>query len=103
MELPAWLAITEQVPVPLVMVYVAPELLHSPELVKVTGLPLAPPVAATVKLLLYAADDGGLVVNAIVWVAKVALTVLVTCGAAAYVALPAWFAITDSSIIAALR
>jgi hypothetical protein len=49
--LPAWLAITEQVPVPLVMVYVAPALLHAPALVNVTAFPLAPPVAATVKLL----------------------------------------------------
>jgi hypothetical protein len=46
------LAITEHVPVPLVIVYFAPELLHDPELVKVTALPLAPPVAATVKLVL---------------------------------------------------
>jgi hypothetical protein len=33
------------------MVYVAPELLHAPALVKVTAFPLAPPLAATVKLL----------------------------------------------------
>jgi hypothetical protein len=46
------LAITEHVPVPLVIVYVAPALLHDPELVKTTGFPLPPPVAATVKLLL---------------------------------------------------
>jgi hypothetical protein len=46
------LAITEQVPVPLVIVKVAPELVHTPELVKVTAFPLAPPVAATVKLVL---------------------------------------------------
>ena len=46
--LPAWLAITEQVPVPLVMVYIAAELLQTPELVKVTVNPeLA--VAATVN------------------------------------------------------
>jgi hypothetical protein len=49
--LPAWLAITEQLPVALVMVYVPPTLLHEPALVKVTVFPLAPPVAATVKLL----------------------------------------------------
>jgi hypothetical protein len=42
------LAITEHVPVPLVMVYVEPELLHAPELVKATANPeLA--VAATVN------------------------------------------------------
>jgi hypothetical protein len=46
------LAITEHVPVLLVILYVAPILLHAPELVNVTALPLAPPVAATVKLLL---------------------------------------------------
>jgi hypothetical protein len=46
------LAITEHVPVLLVRVKVAPELLHAPELVKVTGFALAPPVAATVKVLL---------------------------------------------------
>jgi hypothetical protein len=46
--LPAWLAITEQVPVPFVMVYVAPTLLQTPALVKVTCNPeLA--VAATVN------------------------------------------------------
>jgi hypothetical protein len=43
---------TEHVPVPLVIVYVAPELLHDPALVNTTALPLPPPVAATVKLLL---------------------------------------------------
>jgi hypothetical protein len=41
--------------------------------VKVTAFPLAPPVAATVKLLLYAADVGGLVVNAIVCATRVAV------------------------------
>ena len=50
--LPAWLTITEHVPVLLVMVNVAPELLHAPEPAKVTAFPLAPPVAATVKVLL---------------------------------------------------
>jgi hypothetical protein len=46
--LPAWLAITVHVPVPLVMVYVAPMLLQAPALVKVTPNPeLA--VAATVN------------------------------------------------------
>jgi hypothetical protein len=54
---PAWLAITEQVPVPLFMVYVAlfdpPAVMpHTPAAVKVTAFPLAPPVAATLKLVL---------------------------------------------------
>jgi hypothetical protein len=45
---PAWFAITEQVPVPLVIVYVAPEFEHDPLLVYVTDRPeLA--VAATVN------------------------------------------------------
>ena len=56
--LPAWLYVTEQVPVPLVMVMVA-ELLplpeHAPEPAIVTGLPEAPPVAVTEKLVLYVA------------------------------------------------
>jgi hypothetical protein len=48
--LPGWFAITEHVPVPLVIVYVAPELLQTPELVYTTASPeLA--VAATAKLL----------------------------------------------------
>jgi hypothetical protein len=48
-ELPAWFAITEQLPVLLVMVYVAPpELLHAPELVYVTANPELD-VAATVN------------------------------------------------------
>jgi hypothetical protein len=41
-------------------------MLHAPELAKVTGFPLPPPVAATVKLVLYAALAGALVVNEIV-------------------------------------
>jgi hypothetical protein len=44
-------------------------LLHDPALVKVTGFPLAPPVAATVKLLPFLALTGGGVVNVIVWLA----------------------------------
>ena len=66
----------------LVIVYFAPELVHAPELVKVTAFPLPPPVAATVKLVLWEALDGGLVVNVIACVAGVALTVFVTAAAA---------------------
>jgi hypothetical protein len=40
-------------------------MVHTPELVKVTAFPLAPPVAATAKLLLYAAFGGALVENMI--------------------------------------
>jgi len=43
---------TEQVPVPLVIVNVSPVLEQAPELEKVTGLPEPPPVAATVNWLL---------------------------------------------------
>ena len=52
---PAWLNVTVQVPVPLVIVIVAladPLPLHEPEPAMVTGFPLAPPVAATGKVLL---------------------------------------------------
>jgi hypothetical protein len=73
---------TEHVPVPLVIVYVAPELLHDPELVNTTASPeLA--VAATVKLPPYASLAGAFVVNVIVCGASVAFTVCVTCAAAA--------------------
>jgi hypothetical protein len=58
-------------------------LVHAPELVKTTAFPLAPPVAATVKLLLLEAVDGGFVVNVIVCATRVAVTVFVTCAAAA--------------------
>jgi hypothetical protein len=58
-------------------------LVHTPELVKATALPLAPPVAATVKLLLLAAVAGGLVENVIVCATRVAVTVFVICVAAA--------------------
>jgi hypothetical protein len=58
-------------------------LLQTPELVNVTAFPLAPPVAATGKLLLYAAEVGGFVVNVIACAAGVAFTVCVTGVAAA--------------------
>ena len=70
------MAITEHVPVLLVIVYFAPELVHAPELVKTIAIPLAPPVAATVKLLFKFAVAGGFVVNVIVCWARVALTVV---------------------------
>ena len=44
--------LTEQVPVPLVIVNVAPVFEQAPELEKVTALPEPPPVAATPKLVL---------------------------------------------------
>src|ERR1700722_9350413 len=83
LELPAWLAITEQAPEPLVMVYVEPETLHAPALVNVTPRPLEA-VAVTVKVLLYAALAGTLLgVIVIVCEIGVADTVLVTCAAGA--------------------
>lgn len=47
-----------------------------------TGLPLAPPVAATVKVPRNSAAGGAGVVNVMVWLARVAFTVFVTVGAA---------------------
>jgi hypothetical protein len=83
LELPAWLAITEHVPEALVIVYFAPELVQDPELVKLTALPLAPPVAATVKLVFKFADAGGLAVKLIACATRLAVTVSVTGVAAA--------------------
>jgi hypothetical protein len=50
----------------LTVLELAPPTLHAPPLVKVTGFPLAPPVAFTVKVLLNAADGGGAAVKVIV-------------------------------------
>ena len=55
----------------------------TPELVKVTALPLPPPAATTVKLVLYAAVAGGVVVNVMVCATRLADTVFVTCVAGA--------------------
>jgi hypothetical protein len=74
--------LTEQVPVLLVIVNVAPVFEHAPELEKATGLPEPPPVAATVNCVLKAADDGACCVTVIDWSAYSALTVSVTCVAA---------------------
>ena len=64
--MPAWLAVTEQTPAPLVIVKVASEFVHDPDALYVTGKPeLA--IAATVKLLPKTATDGALVVNVTVW------------------------------------
>ena len=71
-----------QVPVPLVIVNVAPVFEQAPALEKVTGLPEAPPVAATPKLVLKTALAGACVVTLIVWAAFCAVTDSVTCGAA---------------------
>ena len=56
--------------------------MHAPELENVTGLPLPPPVAATVKLEPNAAFAGAWVVTEIAWLALAALTDSTTCGAA---------------------
>ena len=50
--MPAWSYLTEQVPVPLVIVNVAAVFVQAPELEKVTALAEPPPVAATLKLVL---------------------------------------------------
>ena len=54
-----------QVPVPLVMVKFAPTLVHTPELLKVTGKPELD-VAATEKLVLKTALAGACVLTVIV-------------------------------------
>jgi hypothetical protein len=67
LALPAWSYLTVQTPVPLVIVKVAPEFVHDPELLYETGNPeLA--VAATVNCVLNAALAGAWVVTVIVWV-----------------------------------
>jgi len=71
------------VPVPLVIVKVAPVFVQTPALENVTGFPEAPPVAATSKLDPKTALDGASVVTVIVWEAFCAVTDSVTCGAAA--------------------
>ena len=71
---------TAQVPVLLVIVYVAPEFPQEPALVNKTG-EAEVAVAATVKLLLKAALAGALAVNAIVCEITDAFTVCVTGGA----------------------
>ena len=68
---------------------VAPVLLHTRELVKVTALPLPPPVAATMKLLPLGAIAGALRVKMILCAAMFTVKLCVTGVAAAY-APPAW-------------
>ena len=67
---------------PLVIVNVAPVFEHAPALENVTALPEPPPVAATVNCVSKTAEAGACCVTLIVWLAFVALTVSVTCGAA---------------------
>jgi hypothetical protein len=62
--------------------------------VKVTGLPLAPPVADTVKESFFFEVGGAGVINVIVWFNGTAFTLSVNCGAAEYKLVPAWFATT---------
>jgi hypothetical protein len=71
-----------QVPVPLVIVKVAPVFEQEPALEKVTALPEPPPLAATEKLPPKTAFAGAWSVTMIVWFAFVAVTDSVTCGAA---------------------
>jgi hypothetical protein len=83
--LPAWLYVTVQAPVAAVMVTVAeavPLPVQAPLAAMLTGSPeLA--VAATGNLLVSAALAGAAMVTVIVWLARVAVVVLVTLGAAA--------------------
>src|SRR5262245_60481668 len=72
------------------MVNAAAVLEQLPALEKVTGLPEAPPVPATEKLVPNTALAGACVVTVIAWAAFCALTVSTTCGAAVWFASPAW-------------
>ena len=67
---------------PLVIVNVSPVFEQAPELEKVTALPEPPPLAATEKLPPKTAVPGAWSVTMIVWLAFVAVTDSVTCGAA---------------------
>ena len=62
---PVWSYLTEQVPVPLVIVNVAPVFEHEPALENVTALPEPPPVAATEKLVPNTALPGACCVTVI--------------------------------------
>jgi hypothetical protein len=59
--------LTEQVPLPLVMVNVAPVFEQEPALENVTAFPEPPPVAATVNWPLKTAEAGACVVTVIAW------------------------------------
>ena len=67
---------------PLVIVTVVPPIEQTPDTPTVTGRPEPPPVAATVKLVLYTAVDGACCVTVIAWAAFWAVVVSVTWGAA---------------------
>jgi hypothetical protein len=69
--------------VPLVIVKRPPTFEQPPALLNVTALPDPPPVAATVKVELYAADPGACVETVIVWPA-----LFTVCGNAALVLAP---------------
>jgi hypothetical protein len=71
---------TEHVPVPAVIVNVAPEFVHAPELENATAPPGAD--AATEKLEPFGAVAGACVVTVIVWPTFWAVTASTTCVAA---------------------
>src|SRR4051794_39029620 len=83
---PGWSNTTVQVPVPLVIVNVAPVFVHAPLLEKVTAPPGA--VAATVKFVLATALAGAACVTVIACVALAMENVLATSRAAPNTALP---------------
>ena len=67
---------TVQVPLPLVIVKVAPLFEQEPELEYVTALPDAPPVAATVNCALNGALAGACVLTVIAWLALLTVSEL---------------------------
>src|SRR5439155_176582 len=79
---PAWLNVTVQMPVPLVIVIVLPLAEQAPAAPTMTGDPEPPPVAATLKLVLYTALGGACCVTVSACAAFWAVVVSVTGGAA---------------------
>jgi hypothetical protein len=82
---PAWLNVTVHVPVPLFIVSVAvplPPPEHAPEPAMTTGLPEAPPVAVTSKVVLNTALAGACKLTVMTWPAFCAVVLFVTSGAA---------------------
>jgi len=74
LELPAWFAASEQLPVPLVIVTVFPVIVHAPEGVIVTGSP-EEAVAETLNVLLYTAVAGA-PVRVTLWFALLTVSVV---------------------------
>jgi hypothetical protein len=72
----AFVAVTEQLPLPLLTVTVAPATEHEPVAVNVTAPTPLPPEVPTVNMVPYGCDDPGIPVTvSVAWLAKVAVVV----------------------------